>query len=107
MRDGTTALKTLCIDSKLWTIDYKQMLARTAQLLRPAASRCWRRPVPAVTTSVRNFAKKKKKSKGNKGADEKKSKGNKETAAAPAATEQVDIFAELRVKRLLLLFISI
>ena len=71
------------------------MLARTAQLLRPAASRCWRRPVPAVTTSVRNFAKKKKKSKGNKGADEKKSKGgNKETAAAPDATEQVDIFAD-------------
>ena len=44
----------------------------------------------------RNFAKKKKKSKGNKGADEKKSKGgSKETAAAPDATEQVDIFAEL------------
>ena len=71
------------------------MLARTAQLLRPAASRCWRRPVPAVTTSVRNFAKKKKKSKGHKGADEKKSKGgNKDTAALPAATEQVDIFAD-------------
>ena len=71
------------------------LLARTARLLRPAASRCWRRPVPAVTTSVRNFAKKKKKSKGNKGADEKKSKGgNKETAAAPDATEQVDIFAD-------------
>ena len=71
------------------------LLARTARLLRPAASR-WRRPVPAVTTNVRNFAKKKKKSKGNKGADEKKSKGgNKETAAAPDATEQVDIFAEL------------
>ena len=70
------------------------LLARTARLLRPAASR-WRRPVPAVTTNVRNFAKKKKKSKGNKGADEKKSKGgSKETAAAAPPTEQVDIFAD-------------
>ena len=81
-RDGT---KTLCIDSKLWTIAYNlQMLARTAQLLRPAASRCWRRPVPAVTTNVRNFAKKKKKSKGKQPAE----------AASTTEDDAVDIFAD-------------